>query len=175
MRLYSLAACACLWTLIAAGCVDPAAGGPGAAGGPRRTTAQAAKLQGKLDTLKSRNFILAAHLEEQLEREKRLANELNRLRFLSRQQAEQIKVLSGAPAERDAHRQRSKELKAEVARLEQRITERESHIVKLQDTVTELKKIIAELQETIVELKESIAELLSEETPPVTTTQSAAK
>ena len=85
--------------------------------------AQVKTLKEELATVKGRNLILAARLEEQLAREQRLSDQVNKLRFLNTQQQMQIEALSDAPAQRDASRERADQLTRQVAELKQRIEE----------------------------------------------------
>jgi len=77
-------------------------------------------------SLKSRNIILEARLSELQAREERLAAEVNRLRFLVRQQAKQIDALADAPEQRDIYKKRYESLLKKVARLSRQIDELEA-------------------------------------------------
>lgn len=93
---------------------------------------QIEKLREEISTLKSRNMILAARLEEQLIRERRLSKQVNRLKFFNEQQAEQIVTLADAPVERDRFRKQTNELTREVIRMQKRIDELEQALASRQ-------------------------------------------
>jgi len=80
-------------------------------------------LKKELEAVKTQNIILAARLEEQLAREKRFSEQVNRLKFLNAQQRVQIEALADAPLQRDASIEEAEQLRAEVDRLKQRVEE----------------------------------------------------
>lgn len=111
--------------MILGGCQVPepveTASSPASPGRPLNSPRESQRLKDEDRALKSRAVILAARLAEQLEREKRLSVEVNKLRFLTARQEEQIRALAGAPAERDAYREKCQKLTIELARLRKQI------------------------------------------------------
>lgn len=108
---------------LAAGCVDSDPGSLKAnpRGGGSDQSGQIAKLRRELDTVKSRNLIIALRLEEQLGRERRLADRVNKLKFLNSQQMMQIETLAYAPIQRDANLEKVKQLTRQVDQLQRQI------------------------------------------------------
>ena len=134
MRFNAVSICLCVLALTPAACNLKSANKPEIA-----TNTPSADLAGrtkKLEelnaTLLSRNRVLSLQLEELLAREKRLAAEVNRLRFLSDQQREQLDALSDAPTERDAYRSQCHELAEKVFQLERQLDELKATIASLQ-------------------------------------------
>ena len=130
--------CACLLAFATGSCTKWRIGKSSPSSSPTTNTAkedpqaQVKTLKEDLAAVKSRNLILAARLEEQLAREKRLSEHLNKLRFLNTQQQMQIEALADAPAQRDASRGRAEQLTRQVAELKE-------HIEELQAVIAEAK------------------------------------
>ena len=109
---------------VAVGGCEPSAPPPTAATQPGPASAHESEAAGQareLDAAKSQNVILSARLEELLERERRLSDEVNRLKFLNAQQDYQIQALAGAPAERDALREKCRQFEAELSELKAQV------------------------------------------------------
>lgn len=68
---------------------------------PAPTQKQVDDLKAEIGTLKTENAALKAQLQELQQREKALSAKAEKAEFIQQQQAEQIKVLAGAPVERD--------------------------------------------------------------------------
>ncbi len=89
------------------------------------------QLQTENASLRDDKTILTARLDEQLERERRLAREVKRLRFVRIKQDEQIRALADAPVERDKYQAQCRQLSATVSKLEKRIATLEALIAQL--------------------------------------------
>ena len=90
-------------------------------------------LKKELEAVKTRDLILAARLDEQLARERRLSDQVNRLKFLNTQQRLQIEALAAAPLQRDASIRKVEQLRAEVDRLKQRVAELKAIIAAMKE------------------------------------------
>ena len=131
MRTSMLVACLCVTMGGIAGCgpaKQQAASAPAAprdsAGPPRSAGAderRIALLESELTDAKTQNDVLTSQIEEQGAREKRLSDEVNRLRFVNTQLENQVRALASAPIDRDLYKKRCDELTAEVNSLRQRL------------------------------------------------------
>jgi len=122
VRVLSAILVAC--SAVAVGGCEPSAPPPTAATQPAPASAHESEAAGQareLDAAKGQNVILSARLEELLERERRLSDEVNRLKFLNAQQNSQIQALAGAPAERDALREKCRQFEAELSELKAQV------------------------------------------------------
>ncbi len=124
-----------LLVLLAAGCVDSDPGSlkVNPRGGGSDQSRQIDQLKRELDTVKSRNLIITSRLEEQLARERRLADRVNKLKFLNSQQRMQIETLAYAPIQRDANLEKVKQLTQQVDQLQRRIEQLKATIAEAQD------------------------------------------
>ena len=75
----------------------------------------------KIRSLEISNLLLREELAELRTREKRLADEVNQLKFLNSQLQEQVKALADAPGERDRLKRKVSLLLAEIEQLKKRI------------------------------------------------------
>jgi len=125
MRIEAILTCFCIALLTAGGCDSWRAwkGSAAPLAPPDKPVEKSAASDDENTTLKSRNMILEARLAELQGREERLAAEVNRLRFLVRQQENEIAALADAPKQRDVYKKRCESLSREVARLSRRIEE----------------------------------------------------
>jgi len=98
---------------------------------PSGSSSDARRLADQLQAAKDANAILAARLDEQLARERRLSDQLSKLKFLTRQQQAQIRALADAPGERDALKKDNEKLSAEIVRLKARIAQLTAEIASL--------------------------------------------
>jgi len=84
---------------------------------------QVKDLQEDIDALKKEKLVLAARVEELVEREKALSNALKDAQFDKQMQLRQIEALSSVPADRDRYRRRAEALSLEVERLEKELAD----------------------------------------------------
>ncbi len=79
------------------------------------------RLQTRLDEAETNAILIEARAEELAAREKELTKLVEKLRFLVRQQDEQIAVLSHAPGQRDFFKAEAKRLTEEILRLREKL------------------------------------------------------
>jgi hypothetical protein len=84
---------------------------------------QVARLIREMGAIKGEKIIAEARLAEQLRRESRLSDEVNRLRFLTDRQDSQIKALANAARQRDELQERCSLLEERIASLTGRLAE----------------------------------------------------
>jgi hypothetical protein len=82
---------------------------------------QSARLIRELEVAKGEKTILECRLAEQIRRETRLSDEVNRLRSLTDAQDSQIKALANAVRQRDELLERCSLLEAQIALLKSRL------------------------------------------------------
>jgi len=136
MRYKALLPLTVAFVLATSGCASWPRKQAQAAPGRSRSLDETGKLKAELDSLKAENQILHSRLEEQLAREGRLSDRLNRLKFLSAQQQVQIDTLAQAPAARDKYRRQAERLARRVADLQRQIDQLKAANEKLKATTS---------------------------------------
>ena len=110
-------------TLCVAGCPAGVTAPPEAQPSPPRATPAETRLRAESDELASENAQLRIRLDEMSRRERRLAEEVTRLRRLNAALDKQVRALAAVPLERDAWKARFERLTHEAAELKRRLGE----------------------------------------------------